>query len=50
MQPLTHYFEKREPAPPAPPPPSAAHRRRVSVADADRVVSVAGDELALRAW
>ena len=50
MQPLTHYFEKREPAPPAPPPPSAAQRRRVSVADADRVVSVAGDELALRAW
>ena len=50
MQPLTHYFKKREPPPPAPPPPSAAQRRRVSVADADRVVSVAGDELALRAW
>jgi len=50
MQPLTHYFEKREPAPPAPPPSSAAQRCRVSVVDADRVVSVAGDELALRAW
>ena len=51
MQPLTHWFEKRDPAPPAPPPPSAAQRRqRVSTRDATLVVSVAGDETALRSW
>jgi len=51
MQPLTHWFQKRDPAPPPPPPPSAAQRRqRVSTRDATLVLSLAGDETALRPW
>lgn len=51
MQPLTRWFVKQDPAPPAPPPASAAHRRqRVSTRNATRVVSISGDDLALRSW
>lgn len=51
MLPLTNWFAQEAPAPPAPPPASAAHRRqRVSTRDATRVVSISGDDLALRSW